>query len=181
MTEPTSLRGRVLAIGLTGLILLIGYSQLSAQDSHVLKPMSQSDSGLVFEIPTWGKTVIITVPKGFAATFREGPDFDVCYFRPTDQKRKALLGVYFGMAPDTHWPEDATKISRQVNGRSATWRSWRAIREGSTTFYRETLVSDFFFDDKVTLVHIFISAADEEEANQLADSVSSLKQKSAHQ
>jgi len=147
---------------------------VEAEGTRELRPIAQSDAQQTFEIPTWGNPVTVTVPRGFSATFREGPDFDVCYFSTSDQSG-TVFGIYFGTSPDTRWPKGATETPGRVGGKQIAWHDWKEKQDGVAVFHREGIIRGVL--DKVTLIHIFISSESQDMVNKLAESASSLRRK----
>ena len=80
---------------------------------------------------------ILPPDSGIAWSYREGPDFDLCY--ALDRKTKdTLFGIYLGHAPSFH-PENAKRLS---DGRVADRRTiWYAYEKDASEFARQALVA----------------------------------------
>ncbi len=104
----------------------------------------------------------------FTWTHKKGPDFDICYAKPSGSKETAF-GVYLGNAPGFN-PQKGTAIDGgEVGGYVVTW--YQVPKEpGTTEFARQTIV--YLSGKQGLLAHVWLNAAT---SDQLAQRLAALK------
>jgi hypothetical protein len=113
--------------------------------------------------------LVLTAPEGFAASVQEGPDFSVYRIHkllPLGQPT-SNCGIYLGGHPAFHYvqtkdrPDKITPLKGKLFGQKIEWKTWSKAN-GITT---EVIVPHP--KDRQMSVHVFCSAANEDELNAL--------------
>lgn len=129
---------------------------------------------LLLLLPTLGlaqeadRCPILPENSGVEWSYREGPDFDLCYATDATTK-KDLFGVYTGFFPSFK-PEDATPIGEgTVAGQKVQW--YPASGEHVEQFSKQALLH---VTDRI-LMHVWISADNEDDARHAEDVLAHMK------
>lgn len=96
--------------------------------------------------------------SGYEWTYREGPDFDLCYGQKPGEER-IRFGVYFGNAPTFRHEKSETPVAGIIAGRAVQWFPSHNKDEASP-FARETLL---VMKQGSKVAHIWILADSEDE------------------
>lgn len=114
-----------------------------------------------------------TAPSSWTVTTKEGPDFDVCYYRA--ESGTGVFGIYLGFHPMFHPPSGEKGVAGSVGDRPVEWFP-KKPSPGAPLFAEQALVFQTPGDPKSgPVAHIWIYGTSAQEIESVRETVTKLR------
>lgn len=121
----------------------------------------------------------ISLPSDYTITSKDGPDFSVYYFSPTDTTIKADFsgGLYFGNFPSEFEKDNDSCITTTLKSKILETNAEWTIYKCNSEYTLQTIIDSKSGEGWNARIHSFGNAKSEEEMYKVLDIYSTLKQR----